>query len=397
MKINRIAAGLLFVVLLLLVAVSLFVSIVPIEFTVSAHGRVEPSRVLRVAFPAGGRIVLLARGPVRKGRLIAALDTSAAKSALASLARRAGLLRKEMDLERKALAAGGRELGLRIAQADQDLKHLEETLSVEKGKLADVSLQIVKLQQEEKALTAVLRRSEEAVLSSLISQGLVTKMEMALSKHRSDLARLEAAQIKLQVDREKLARQLRVGDLAARKTGKESELSILKIRPQGGRGLLGLERQLEEIKAQAERVSQTIADKRILAPFDGQILITLASVGEVASAGQNLLLLADESSLVFRATCGQSLRSDLAVRQKAKVRIENYPHLAFGYVPAALDEIQTRISHTEAPAYVLRFSLGKPPFRIVTGLAGTADVTIFRGTVARYLARNLQSRKGGKL
>lgn len=391
MKIARIGCALVLIILVLMVAGAAIAALVPMRFTTTSHGRLEPGRLLRLAFPAQGRVVWLAEpGAVEEGDLVAALDTTAEEEALTALAKQSALLRRQLDLEKRALEAGGRQLEIDIARAERQLEHLETQLEKERGRLAELDLEIVKYQQQEKSLTAELRRSEEAVLASLIGQGLVTQMEMALSKHRADLAKLEAAQLEMQVEREQLTRELRIKELDTQRAVREAEIASLKAAPPGGRTVVELEGRLAEIEAETERLEQTADAKRLRAPFGGRILTASASKGEIVSAGQPVCQLADDSELVFRGTVGQDAIGDVAPGQEALLRMDVYPYLRFGHIKAEIESVETRLAPGETAVYPVAFKLDKAPFRLTPGLTGAADITVYRGTILKYLTRRFR-------
>ncbi|HRU06646.1 MAG TPA: hypothetical protein P5137_12830 [Candidatus Brocadiia bacterium] len=213
MSVYRVAAALVAVVVVLLGAGAGFVFFVPMEFHATAPGRLEPGRMARVSFAMAGRVAMVARGNVKAGEAVAALDTAAEQAALASLMRQAELLRKEVELEGEALAAAGKEAALELAQAQKDVDRLRTRLELEKGRMAALAVEILKNDQEQKSLTEGLRRSEEAVLASLTRQGVAAQTEMELTKYRAALARLESASMKLLIERERMNQGLRARDL----------------------------------------------------------------------------------------------------------------------------------------------------------------------------------------
>ena len=388
MKIARIGCALVLVVLALMFLGAGIAAFVPMRFTTTAHGQIEPGRVLRVAFPTSGHLVAIADGgEVERGQVIAALDAAPEEAALASLAEQIELLREQADLERRAMAAGGRQLELDISRAEKRLEHIENQLEMEKGRLAELNLEILRSQQREKSLTAELRRSEEAVLASLIGQGLVTEMEMALSRHRAELAELEAAQLEMEVERTRLGHELRTGELETQQATTEDEIARLKASPPGGRTLIELERRLAELAAEVERMEQSIEAKRIRAPFDGRILAVEAAQDAFVAAGQTVAALADDSEMVFRGSVGQDAIGDVYIGQEARIRLDIYPYLSFGYVQATVQKHETRLAPGNPAVYPITFEIAKAPFLLTPGLTGSADITIYHGTILSYMTR----------
>lgn len=388
MRLRRLIAGFLVVLAALIAGVVVFAFVAPMSFTVTAPGRLEPRRMIRVAFEAPGRLVFLAAGPrVRKGEVVAALDATVEQKSLESLGRSIALLETELKIERAAVAAAGRRLKVEIAAREKELENTRRRLRAESGPLARVDLELVKSEQQERILTAALRRSEEAVLSSLIGQGLVTKMEVELSKHRAALARLEEGQTRLQVDREGLTRGLRVDDLKTSEAAKAAEVQALKDRPPGARSVLEIQRRLVELRAERERVAERIQARRRRAPFDGVVQFASARVGEFAPAGHPVMTLADDTALVFRAETGPGALRDVRLAQKVNLRIDSYPRLTFGAVPGRLERLETRLAPGEPTRVRLEVSVGETRLPLRPGMTGQADVVIYRGTLVSYLMR----------
>ncbi len=385
MSVYRVAAALVAVVVVLLGAGAGFVFFVPMEFHATAPGRLEPGRMARVSFAMAGRVAMVARGNVKAGEAVAALDTAAEQAALASLMRQAELLRKEVELEGEALAAAGKEAALELAQAQKDVDRLRTRLELEKGRMAALAVEILKNDQEQKSLTEGLRRSEEAVLASLTRQGVAAQTEMELTKYRAALARLESASMKLLIERERMNQGLRARDLEVEASAAETRVAGLKGRPAGGRSVVALRRQLEELEVERARVERAAAEKRFVAPFDGWVMTRNVREGETLAAGQVALVLADEGPLVFRAVADQRLGVEIAVGQKGRVRLDVYPYLAHGAIPAEVTEMQTVMAAGEGASYLLTLRLGPSQRKLAPGLTGQADLVVFKGTTAGYL------------
>jgi membrane fusion protein len=223
------------------------------------------------------------------------------------------------------------------------------------------------------------------MLSGLAGQGVVTKLEMAVAKQRADLAKSEELQIRLEAERDKLARQVKIEDLRSRLDVRRLDLAILKDRPQDLRRLLTLKRQVEELDARIADLSRTVKQKAFHAPFDGSVLSVTATVGEVLRAGDAGLVVGDNGPLLFRGVAAPSQRTDIHPGQAVRVRIENYPYLTFGAASGKVEGLSTRLPLDAAAAFCVTCSIQSAPFRLETGLVAIADVVIFHGTVVKYL------------
>ena len=386
MSVFRLSVLVALAVGVLVVVAALFILRVEIDFTVSVAGRVEPNRVLRVAVPAQGRVAFIAPlGRVRKGALLLALDTGAEEDAVAGLSRERGILQEEAGLEQKRLAAETAQQASEQAQVEKEALLLQEQLTFEQGKLRELSQRIQACLGEQKRAMTVLRLDEERMLTSLASKGVVTKLDMAVAKQRSALSRSEELQIRLEAERDKILRRLKIEELGTRLAIQTIRLSALRQRPVDTRRVLEVRARIEELGGRITQLGRGIKQKCFHAPFDGEVMTVGAHVGEVLQPAAAALLLADDAPAVFRATAAPAVRRFLRKGQEARIRLQSYPYFAFGRLPARLQAIVTRLPADAAAGYGVLFTVGEAPYELMHGLQGTADVITFRGTVVKYL------------
>ena len=262
MTVAKMATITVIVVLILLVSAALFVTMVELDFTTTAPGRIEPRRMVDVALARDGRVVHMARlGPVKEGEVLVELDGSAEKQRCAFIADKLALLEKETEKEKPPLGSYQRHFGL-------------------------------------------------------VSQVKDLRMELA-------------------------------------------------------------------------ELERTIEEKQARSPFAGVVLETIAAEGSLVSAGSPVLVLADTSGFIFRASVGPHVRRDLTEAVEARMRLDSYPHMKYGEGRMQLAGIETRLRSGEPAAYDLAFVITEAPdYELKPGLAGTAEIITFRGTTVQYMLRD---------
>lgn len=151
-----------------------------------------------------------------------------------------------------------------------------------------------------------------------------------------------------------------------------------------------LKQDMNRLLLQASTLKHTIDQSRIRAPFAGQVLGVYLNPGEYAVGENQLaLLLADDSEYIFEALSTPAQSRNLQPNNRASVRLDAYPYLKYGEVKACLIRIDSYLPDDGAPRNVLRFSLNRQaPFPLLHGLAGTANVISFHGTILDYMLRS---------
>ncbi len=84
------------------------------------------------------------------------------------------------------------------------------------------------------------------------------------------------------------------------------------------------------LKLQIEDLERQIADARLIAPFDGQVLSVGIDPGDGVSAFSTVMVLADPSELEITAELGVEDLSEMALGQEALITLRNRPEEAFG-------------------------------------------------------------------
>jgi multidrug efflux pump subunit AcrA (membrane-fusion protein) len=82
---------------------------------------------------------------------------------------------------------------------------------------------------------------------------------------------------------------------------------------------------ISQVQAQIGELERQIADARLIAPFDGQILSIGIDPGDYASAFSTVIVLADPTELEMTAELGAEELSDMALGQEALITLRNRP------------------------------------------------------------------------
>jgi membrane fusion protein (multidrug efflux system) len=90
-----------------------------------------------------------------------------------------------------------------------------------------------------------------------------------------------------------------------------------------------LARQADEIRAEIKRQEVDIADRSILSPADGRIVMTFVRKGEHVSVGQRILMFHDPTRIWVEANIKETDIGLLQPGMKARVRIDAYPDSEF--------------------------------------------------------------------
>ena len=87
---------------------------------------------------------------------------------------------------------------------------------------------------------------------------------------------------------------------------------------------------LAGIQLGIEELERQIADARLIAPFDGQVLSISIDPSDYASAFSTVMVLADPSVMEMTAELGAEDLSEMALGQEALITLRNRPKEAFG-------------------------------------------------------------------
>ncbi|HLK57632.1 MAG TPA: efflux RND transporter periplasmic adaptor subunit [Chthonomonadaceae bacterium] len=322
---------------------------VQMENTLS--GEVTPYRIATVSAEVNKRILNrpIEQGDrVAQGALLASLDAEQARVALdqanATLAQATAARRQaESDYARAEVetdaARQQARAQLAVANAGQDQARAQaEAAKANAQKVRNFTRQ-QELRQAEAALAQAqtderLARSEYERYASLVEQGAESKQRLDHVQAALDaaVARRQSAEqgvslAKEGARREDIAAASAQADAAAAQTGLtgaqiEAARAAVRIADTRDTRLATLRRQIDGLRAQeaqaedAVRQAQITLDKhRILAPFAGRVLATLAESGELVAPGTPVARLGDISRVKVTFSVPESSRPALHLGQ----------------------------------------------------------------------------------
>ena len=95
------------------------------------------------------------------------------------------------------------------------------------------------------------------------------------------------------------------------------------------RQLVVLERQMDELRAEIKRQDVDLADRRIVSPADGRVVMTFVRKGEHVSAGQRILMFHNPDDIWIEANVKETDVGRIRVGMKADIRVDAYPGSVF--------------------------------------------------------------------
>lgn len=233
---------------------------------------------------------------VKKGQLLARVDDRD------SLLQRDALVAKLKALENQMEAVKAQ-----TGQVD------EETLGKyqsERNRLAAAQAEAASLAVQLKQAKYDYDRAKELAASKWVSPQALERArstyEQIQESHRKAVAEVAAAR----------------GTLTAA-SGSRRQLDVIQHQ------LMVLKHQAEEIRADIQRQDIDIADRTILSPADGRVVMTFVRQGEHVSPGQRILMFHDPKEIWVEANVKETEVRLLRPGMKAEIRVDAYPGKVF--------------------------------------------------------------------
>ncbi len=233
---------------------------------------------------------------VKKGQLLARVDDRD------SVLQREVLLAKLKAIEHQVAA-----MQAQTGQVDQETlgKYQSETNRLAAAE-AEVAAMDVQLKQARDDYRRAQELAEAKWLSPQAMERARTAYQQAQESHRKALAEVAAVR----------------GTLSAA-GGSRRQLQVM------GRQLLVLAHQANEIRAEIQRREVDIADRIIVSPADGKVVMTFVRKGEHVSPGQRILMFHDPNQIWVEANVKETEVGLLKPGMKADIRVDAYPGKVF--------------------------------------------------------------------
>jgi len=233
---------------------------------------------------------------VKKGQLLVRID-----------ARDMVLQREVLVARLKAVENQGAATQAQTGQVDQETlgKYESETnrLAATQAEVASLAVQVKQAQDDYQRARDL---ADAKWLSPQAMERARTTYEQVRENHRKAQSEVAAAR----------------GTLSAA-GGSRRQLQVM------ARQLLVLQHQADEIRAEIRRRDVDIADRTIVSPADGLVVMTFARQGEHVSPGQRILMFHDPDEIWVEANVRETEVRMLKPGMKAEVRVDAYPGKVF--------------------------------------------------------------------
>jgi membrane fusion protein (multidrug efflux system) len=233
---------------------------------------------------------------VKKGQLLAHVDD-----------RDSQLKREVLVAKLNALENQAAVIQAQSGQVDQETlgKYQSET-----NRLAAAEAQVASLAVQVKQAEHDYRRARDLAEAKWLSP---QAMERSRSTYQQVMQDHRKAQAEVAAVR---------GTLSAA-GGSRRQLRVME------RQLVVLERQADELRAEIKRQEVDIADRRIVSPADGKVVMTFVRKGEHVQPGQRILMFHNPDDIWIEANVRETDVGRIQVGMNADIRVDAYPGKVF--------------------------------------------------------------------
>lgn len=233
---------------------------------------------------------------VKKGQLLVAIDDREARA-------QRGVLLARLE----SLRGQGAVLSAQSGQIDAETAGRFQS---ETNRLAAAEAEVAARDAAMRQAADDHRRNQELARQKWISEQALEKTRLALAQAESNLQRAQA----------ELA--------AARGTvtsagGSRKQLDVI------ARQAKVLDHQAEELRAELRRQELDIADRNIVAPADGKVVMTFVRKGELVNPGQRILMFHDPARIWVEANVKETDVGKLRPGMAARIHVDAYPDRRF--------------------------------------------------------------------
>lgn len=233
---------------------------------------------------------------VKRGQLLAQIDD-----------RDSQLKREVLVAKLKALENQAAVIQAQSGQVDQEtLGRFQSETNRLAASEAQVASLAVQLRQAEHDYRRARDLAEAKWLSPQAMERARSAYQQVQEDHRKAQAEVAAAR----------------GTLSAA-GGSRRQLRVME------RQLVVLERQADELRAEVKRQDIDIADRRIVSPADGKVVMTFVRKGEHVQAGQRILMFHNPDDIWIEANIRETDVGRIQVGMKADIRVDAYPGKVF--------------------------------------------------------------------
>jgi membrane fusion protein (multidrug efflux system) len=218
--------------------------------------------------------------------------------------------RLQREVLRSKLASLESQMAVVRAQTGQVDEETLGRYQSETNRLAAAEAEVASLQVQLKQAADDLKRAQELAERKWLSQQAMERArathEQAQENHRKALSEMAAVR----------------GTLSSA-GGSRKQLRVLEQQ------LLVLARQGDELRAEIRRQEVDIADRNIVSPADGKVVMTFVRQGEHVAAGQRILMFHDPNRIWVEANVRETDIGLLRPGMKAEIHVDAYPGRVF--------------------------------------------------------------------
>ena len=371
----------------LCIVAALFIIMVPMNFYVTANGRLIPAQTLQVSFVEDGMVKYLVPGRnFAKGDKLAELSVEYEKQQLTNLIEQKKLLQTELTVRKQEYTREKQKLALELEQCNIKLEELEQRIPMQIGQFKMFSTISQNLHSQKK-LDEELKKQEAIIFESLFKRQLVAKIDFLKVLHDKKIAEIMSEQTKVQTEEKLFDYKIELGKLEEELKTRKLEKAFLEKPLLPDTEQIRLELAIRKLDVEITAIMKKIENRTFSAPYTGNVLRYHLNPGEFAAKGKAVMEIAGNNKMIFTALTGQSVRSDIQTGQKAEIYLDNYPFMRYGFLEGTLDDIQTVLTEPNSK-YLMRFSMPISFDRFPSGLSGRVKIVIFHGTVLNYLLRD---------
>ncbi len=330
-------------------------------YEITSTARLEVDRAnYAVQSPSLGRITAtyLAEGkPVRAGDPLVELETSTERLESREEQARLAAVPPEVEALERQIAA-------------------EESAREEERKATAAAVEEARARARQSEAPAQYNAAEEQRLKELRAQGLIAEREY-------QKGRLDATESRLNVERENLAAGRLEREQRTREGDREARIGGLRA------AIAKLEGQMSASRAAISRIENHIALRTIRAPVDGTLAeAAVLRVGGVLKEGDRIGIVVPGGQMIVVAQFPpQAALGRLEPGQSAQVRLDGFPWMQWGTVPATVKHVAGEVRDGSVRVELSVDSLKPTRIPLRHGLPGSVEVAVERVSPATLLLR----------
>ena len=293
------------------------------------------------------------------------------------------LVELDSESERLELSEEESRLATLVAQlaALRDRNSAEKQAQVETQQVAPIAIDEARARYEEAEAVASVADEEARRLERLISQSLISEIEIVRARAEAQKRRAAADALRLNIDRLEKDQRIRQSDRQAHIEDIKGQIALL-------------EGEINTGRATIERLRHEIEKRRIRAAATGRLGEAAdLRAGSVVQAGDKLAAIVPAGTLKLIADFQpSSALGRIEPGQRARLRLDGFPWAEYGSVSATVVKVagEPRDGHIRAELKVDPAPVSQIPLK--HGLPGTVEVEVDRVSPAVLVLRI-----GGKL